>query len=86
MYIREPVNWMHHGDKATNKATALVAAAITKARELEPLTPVRVEANPHATVIGAGVTGLRAALDLSREVCRCPLWKRRHALAAEPPS
>jgi heterodisulfide reductase subunit A len=75
-YIHEQVSLVHHGDKATDKATALVAAAIAKARELEPLTPVRVEADSHATVIGAGVAGLRAALDLSREVCRCPWWKK----------
>jgi heterodisulfide reductase subunit A len=83
--IRESVNWVHHGDKATDIATTLVAAAITKAREFQSLTPVRVEANPHATVIGAGVAGLRAALDLSREVCRCPWLKRHYAWATEQP-
>ncbi|MEJ2039070.1 MAG: CoB--CoM heterodisulfide reductase iron-sulfur subunit A family protein, partial [Desulfosarcinaceae bacterium] len=63
--IREQVSWVHHGEKATAKATALVAAAVAKARELEPLSPVRVTAHQHATVIGAGVAGMRAALDLS---------------------
>lgn len=64
--IREQVSWVHHGEQATDKATALVSAAIAKARELEPLTPVRVDAHNHATVIGGGVAGMRAALDLSR--------------------
>jgi heterodisulfide reductase subunit A len=64
--IREQVSWVHHGEKATDKAAALVAAAIAKARELEPLEPVRVEACNHATVIGGGVAGMRAAIDLSR--------------------
>ncbi len=64
--IREQVSWVHHGEQATDKATGLVAAAIAKAGELEPLHPIRVEAKHHATVIGGGVAGLRAALDLSR--------------------
>ncbi len=63
--IREQVSWVHHGEQATNKATRLVAAAAAKARGLQPLDPFRVEAKKHATVIGGGVAGLRAALDLA---------------------
>jgi heterodisulfide reductase subunit A len=64
--IREQVSWVHDGDKATRKAAILVGAAVAKAKNLEPLEPIRVEARRHATVIGGGVAGLRAALDLSR--------------------
>jgi heterodisulfide reductase subunit A len=64
--IREQVSWVHDGQKATRKAATLVAAAVAKARNLEPLTPIRVEARRHATVIGGGVAGLRSALDLAR--------------------
>jgi heterodisulfide reductase subunit A len=64
--IREQVSWVHHGDAATAKATRLVAAAIAKAKNLQSLDPVRVEANQHATVVGAGVAGMRAALDIAR--------------------
>ena len=64
--IREQVSWVHAGEKATRKAATLVAAAVAKARNLEPLEPIRVDARRHATVIGGGVAGLRAALDLSR--------------------
>ena len=64
--IREQVSWVHDGEKATHKATGLVAAAISKSRLLEALDPIRVDAANHATVIGGGVAGLRAALDLSR--------------------
>lgn len=63
--IREQVSWVHHGDQATNKAVRLVAAAAAKARDLEPLEPFRVDAKRHATVIGGGVAGLRAAIDLA---------------------
>jgi heterodisulfide reductase subunit A len=64
--IREQVSWVHHGETATDKATSLVAAAIAKAKNLEPLDPVRVDAHNHATVIGAGMAGMRAALDVAR--------------------
>ncbi|MBW2427946.1 MAG: CoB--CoM heterodisulfide reductase iron-sulfur subunit A family protein [Deltaproteobacteria bacterium] len=64
--IREQVSWVHDGEKATHKATGLVSAAISKSKHLEALDPIRVNAANHATVIGGGVAGLRAALDLCR--------------------
>ncbi len=64
--IREQVSWVHHGEAATEKAASLVAAAAAKAGELTPLEPIRVPANKNAVVIGAGIAGMRAALDLSR--------------------
>lgn len=63
--IREQVSWVHHGDKATDKATRLVSMAAAKAEQLKPLEPIRVEAKKHATVIGGGIAGLRAAKDLA---------------------
>ncbi len=59
--IREHVSWVLHGDKATAKAEKLVAAAVGKARLLEPLTPIHVEARRHVTVIGGGIAGMTAA-------------------------
>ena len=63
--IREQVSWVHHGEAATDKATRLVSAAAAKAERLKPLEPIRVDAKPHATVIGGGIAGLRAAKDLA---------------------
>ena len=39
--IREQVSWVHDGDKATAKATRLVAAAIAKTKKQEALEPIR---------------------------------------------
>ena len=64
--IREQVSWVHDGEAATAKATSLVAAAIAKTKNQEPLDPIRVEAKKHAVVIGGGIAGLRAASDLSK--------------------
>jgi len=63
--IREQVSWVHHGDAATEKATRLVAAATAKAKQLQPLQPIRVEAKQHAVVIGGGISGMKAAKDLA---------------------
>ena len=63
--IREQVSWVHHGEKATDKATLLVSAATAKAARLKPLEPIHVNAMSHATIIGGGIAGMRAAVDLA---------------------
>ena len=74
--IREQVSWVHHGENATDKATVLVAAATAKAGHLKPLEPIRVNAVPHATVIGGGIAGLRAAIDLADRGIRVTLVEK----------
>ncbi len=81
--IREQVSWVHHGDKATGKATQLVAAAVAKAKALQPLEPIRVNAANHATVIGGGVAGMRAALDLSRRGIQVALVEKSSYLGGQ---
>ena len=67
--IREQVSWAHPHDHeaATDKAIAVVKAAVAKARLLQPLEMVRVSAVHRTLVIGGGVAGLRSALDLARQ-------------------
>jgi heterodisulfide reductase subunit A2 len=74
--IREQDSWVHHGDAATAKAITLVAAAIAKARGLTPLEPIRVNAEHHATVIGGGIAGLRAAVDLGKRGIKVALIEK----------
>jgi heterodisulfide reductase subunit A len=66
--LREQVSWCTRSDPegATDKAMRLVAAGIAKARKLEPLSAISMKATRHVTVVGGGVSGLRAARDLSR--------------------
>ncbi|MDY0167470.1 MAG: CoB--CoM heterodisulfide reductase iron-sulfur subunit A family protein [Thermoguttaceae bacterium] len=66
--IREQVSWCSKSDPqgATRKAIQLVAAGVAKSRLLQPLSPFTREVSRHVTVIGGGVSGLRAARDLSR--------------------
>jgi heterodisulfide reductase subunit A len=66
--LREQVSWCTKSDPegATDKAIRLVAAGVAKARKLQPLSAISMKAVHHVTVVGGGVSGLRAARDLSR--------------------
>ncbi|MCG6908583.1 MAG: CoB--CoM heterodisulfide reductase iron-sulfur subunit A family protein [Deltaproteobacteria bacterium] len=74
--IREQVSWVHHGEKATEKAASLVAAAVAKTKQLTPLEPIRVDARRHATVIGGGIAGMRAAIDLAEKGLKVALIEK----------
>ncbi len=64
--IREQCSWVHHDpQEATEKARALVAAAVAKATRLEPLEEREVGVTPGVVVIGGGVAGMVAALDVA---------------------
>jgi heterodisulfide reductase subunit A2 len=79
--IREQVSWTT-GDRAeaTAKAAALVRAAVAKASLLAPLTATRVPTTPRAAVIGGGVAGMRAALDLAESGIDVTLVERSAVL------
>ncbi len=65
--IREQCTWAHGHDKegALDKAKDLTAAAVAKARFLTPLEFITVPVTKRAMVIGGGVAGISAALDLA---------------------
>jgi len=64
--IREQCSWVH-SDKAeaTEKAKRLVAAAVNKAALLEELFDREVDVIPAALIIGGGIAGMSAALDIA---------------------
>jgi heterodisulfide reductase subunit A len=76
--IREQVSWVHPNDAegANEKAVRLMAAGVAKARLLTPLDPIRLGAKKRALVVGAGVAGLRSALDLARQGIRVTLVEK----------
>jgi heterodisulfide reductase subunit A len=64
--IREQCSWVHSDrEQATEKAKALVASVVAKAAHLEPLEEREVGVTPGAVVIGGGVAGMMAALDVA---------------------
>ncbi len=79
--IREQVSWVHHRQKeATAKAEALVAGGVAKAKLLKPLEPITVEAKKRALIIGGGVAGLKAALDLAKRGLQVRLIEKQDNL------
>jgi heterodisulfide reductase subunit A2 len=65
--IREHGSWvhMHEPEAATAKAKDLVRMAVAKVRLARPLTDRRVPVTKAAMVVGGGVAGMQAALDLA---------------------
>lgn len=65
--IREHVSWIHSDDPegATKKAIDLIRMAVARARLLEPLVESEVDIKKTTLVIGAGIAGISAALDLA---------------------
>ncbi len=64
--IREQCAWiLDDKDEATKKAKIILASSIARAINLEPLEDIDVEITPEALVIGGGIAGLQAALDIA---------------------
>jgi len=65
--IREHCSWVHLYDRkaGTEKAKDLVKMAVAKASLLQPAEEIEVPIARRALVIGGGVAGIQAALDLA---------------------
>ncbi len=63
--VREQVSWVTKDeDEATRKAITLVAAAISRVNYHERLDARKVNVHPDIMVVGGGITGMQAALDI----------------------
>ena len=65
--IREHCSWVHLHDReaATRKAKEIVSVAVARARWLYPQDEERLPVTDAALVIGGGIAGIQAALDLA---------------------
>jgi heterodisulfide reductase subunit A len=64
--IREQCAWVHNDRvTATAKAKSLVNGAVGRVALHEPLEPARAEVNPTTLIVGGGIAGIQAALDIS---------------------
>ncbi len=64
--IREHCSWVTEDRVfATNKAKALVQAAVARVFFHEPLKTKKVKVNPNTLVVGAGIAGIQAALEIA---------------------
>ncbi|MFW9891321.1 MAG: NAD(P)-binding protein, partial [Candidatus Thorarchaeota archaeon] len=80
--LREHCSWCHarEPEKATKKAEDLVRMAVARAALLEPLEVKTVKVAPHALVVGGGVTGLRAAVDIGSRGFKVTLVEKKSEL------
>ena len=64
--IREQCSWVHPvGIQTTQKAMQLVDSAVAKAVYLQPLEVRQAQVTQAALIIGGGVAGMQAALDIA---------------------
>jgi len=65
--IREQCSWVHQGekDRATEKAIRVIRSMVEKAKLDESLDPISVPMTHRALVVGGGVAGIQAALDIA---------------------
>jgi heterodisulfide reductase subunit A len=65
--IREQCSWVHQDDKqkATAKAISIIKAALEKVRRNGALVPIEVELTKRTLIVGGGISGMMAALELA---------------------
>ena len=65
--IREQCSWVHQNTKeiATEKAVKIIEAIIEKLKLDKPLVPLSVPVTKRALVIGGGIAGIQASLDIA---------------------
>ena len=80
--IRDQCSWvhMHEPEKATEKAKDLVRSVVAKARLLKPLKKPIIDVTSVGLVIGGGVSGMTAALELARQGFEVHLVEREKEL------
>jgi len=64
--IREQDSWVHT-DKvaATEKAKAIVAGGVSRVVHQEPLIPLKVPIHPATLIVGGGIAGIQATLEIA---------------------
>jgi heterodisulfide reductase subunit A len=80
--IRDQCSWvhMHEPKEATEKAKDLVRSIVAKAKLLKPLQKPKISVTPAGLVIGGGVSGMTAALELARQGFEVHLVEREKEL------
>lgn len=80
--IREHCSWVHgkEPEQATEKAKQLTKMAVAKSKLLYPLTKKSLDINRSGVVIGGGLAGMTAALELSNQGFQVTLLEREEML------
>jgi len=80
--IRNQVSWVHvdEPDQATRKARDLIRMSVAKVSLLQPLEEIQLSVIPAAMVVGGGISGMNAALELARHGFKTYLVEREDKL------
>jgi heterodisulfide reductase subunit A len=80
--IRDQCSWVHatEPDAATDKSKDLVRMAVAKARHIQPLPEQTVPVNKTGIVVGGGIAGMTAALNLADQGFNCSLIEKQDSL------
>ena len=64
--LREQVSWVHTDrGVATQKAKSMISGGVERVRKHEALEPLQVPINPTSLVVGGGIAGIQAALEIA---------------------
>lgn len=64
--IREHCSWVHDDERAaTEKAKAIINAAVRRIVYQEPLELKKIKINPATLIVGGGIAGIQAALEIA---------------------
>ena len=79
--IREHVSWVTEDkQKATEKAKALVSAAVRRVIYHQPLQKREVSINPNTLIVGGGIAGIQAALNIAEAGYKVYLVERNPSI------
>ena len=80
--LREHCSWVHCDEKesATDKAIALIRMAVAKVARHEALFPKQVPITKKTLVIGGGIAGIQAALDIANAGHKVVLVERESTI------
>ena len=80
--IRDQCSWVHMTEKeaATEKSKDLLRMAVAKARLIKPQTEEKLQITPTGLIIGGGVSGMSAALNLASQGFKVFLIEKEDSL------
>ena len=82
--IREQCSWVHADkDKGTDKAISLVKGAVMRTELMQPLDRKKVGVTSKALVIGGGIAGIQAALDIANSGYQVTLVEKKSTIGGK---
>ncbi len=82
--IREQCSWVHADkEKGTDKAVSLVKGAVMRTELMQPLDRKKVGVTSKALVIGGGIAGIQAALDIANSGYEVTLVEKKSTIGGK---